>query len=70
MDQRQYVLTLQPLSDSVPETVRLRRALKTLLRSFGLRTVMVQEQRIAKPDRVRKPRPIPPRAVAPTLFPC
>jgi hypothetical protein len=36
-------LTLRPLSGTVPASVRLRRALKTLLRAFGLRCLRVED---------------------------
>src|SRR5262245_11585194 len=36
-------LTLRPLRDTVPAVVRLRRALKCLLRSFGLKCVGVEQ---------------------------
>lgn len=39
-----YTLTLTPVSGwSVPPSVRLKRALKTLLRGFGLRCVRIGE---------------------------
>jgi hypothetical protein len=37
-----YVLTLEAQPDPVPAIVRLRRALKCLLRGFGLRAVVVE----------------------------
>ena len=37
-----YVVTLRPLRSSVPAEIRLRRALKALLRTHGLRCVRVQ----------------------------
>jgi hypothetical protein len=48
-----YLLRLRPLPDSVPAIHRLRRALKLLLRGFGLRCVhhqeLRQDQRLAIP---------------------
>ena len=38
-----YVLVLRPLASDVPAAVRLRRALKILLRVFRLRVVDVRE---------------------------
>jgi hypothetical protein len=39
----EYVVRLKALPDAVPAAVRLKRALKCLLRSFGLRAVRVEE---------------------------
>ncbi len=39
----QFTLTLRPLPHAVPVDVRLRRLLKTALRSFGFRAVDVRE---------------------------
>jgi hypothetical protein len=37
----QFTLTLQPLKSDIPATVRIRAALKTLLRAYGLRCVRI-----------------------------
>lgn len=39
-----YTLTLRPLPSPVPAEARLKRALKCLLRVYGLRCLAVQEQ--------------------------
>jgi hypothetical protein len=44
-----YVLTLRPLAGPVPVRLRLRRALKCLLRAFGLRCVAIREVRSSAP---------------------
>jgi hypothetical protein len=41
--QPHYRLTLRPLPSAYPPVIRLRRALKWLLRSFGLECVDVRE---------------------------
>lgn len=38
-----WALRLKAMPDSVPGPVRMRRALKTLLRSFGLKCVEIAE---------------------------
>ncbi len=40
--EERYILILRPLTDDVPVAVRLRRALKFLLRCFGLRCVRIE----------------------------
>lgn len=40
-----FVIELQSEPSDVPVAIRLRRALKVLLRSFGLRCTSVQEQK-------------------------
>lgn len=40
-DLGEVVLTLKPLPDAIPAGVRLRRALKVLLRGFGLRCTSI-----------------------------
>ena len=50
-DDDDWLLTLRPMPDPVPATVRLRRALKTLLRAFKLRCVgMVTKPRKGEDD--------------------
>jgi hypothetical protein len=44
---QRYLITLAPVGDGPPAEVRVRRALKCLLRSFGLRCTAV---RLADPD--------------------
>jgi hypothetical protein len=39
---RDILLILRPLADEVPPAVRLRQALKVLLRAFGLRCLSVE----------------------------
>ena len=41
MSQR-FIIEVRPLPDAVPAEVRLRRALKTLLRAFGLRCESIE----------------------------
>jgi hypothetical protein len=45
-----YLVRLQAQVSEVPPACRLRRGLKVLLRSFGLRCLAVQEVGPAKPD--------------------
>jgi hypothetical protein len=45
LDETTYTLVLKPLADEVPAIVRLRRALKCLLRSYGLRCLSCVESR-------------------------
>jgi hypothetical protein len=42
-EDRDYVVRLRPLKKDVPANIRIRRALKTLLRCFGFRCVNVIE---------------------------
>lgn len=42
-DTTDFLLRLRPLPSSIPAAVRLRRALKCLLRSFTLRCVLIAE---------------------------
>lgn len=39
---KQIRLTLKPLPDGVPPEIRLRRVLKSLLRTYGMRAVRVE----------------------------
>ena len=45
-----YVLVLRPLASDVPAAIRLRRALKCLLRVYGLRAVSVRQVGDEPPD--------------------
>jgi hypothetical protein len=42
-DRTRYIITLHAEPDQVPEIIRVRRALKCLLRSFGLRCTRIEE---------------------------
>ena len=55
MSNEKYRLTLQAIPDDVPAINRLRRALKTLLRAFGLRCLL-GEQLPEKPNENGKPK--------------
>ena len=53
MSQR-FIIEVRPLPDAVPAEVRLRRALKTLLRAFGLRCESIElkgQGRVAWPTK-------------------
>jgi hypothetical protein len=46
----EYVIRLRPEPSDVPPIIRLRRALKCLLRSFSLRAVKVEELKNEAPE--------------------
>lgn len=56
-DRTPVKLTLLPLPDAVPATIRLRRALKCLLRSFGLKCVRIEDAPPAAADDEQKGEP-------------
>jgi hypothetical protein len=43
MSEERYIVTMKPEGAGPPGIIRLRRALKCLLRSFGLRAIDVRE---------------------------
>jgi hypothetical protein len=45
-----YHLVLRPLPCAVPAVVRVRKALKTLLRAFGLKCVRIEEKLAEGPN--------------------
>jgi hypothetical protein len=59
---RDYVLRLVALPDGVPAAVRLRRALKTLLRAYRLRCVSVEEVQAPAPATISRRGKAPPAA--------
>lgn len=59
MSREQFILTLEPTPQGPPAEIRLRRALKTLLRSFGLRCVNIQENNGDATGRQRAAQPNP-----------
>ncbi len=54
-DKEKYRLTLQALPSNVPAINRLRSALKSLLRTFGLRCLVVEDL-TEKPNDAAKPK--------------